>query len=194
MTTHDRIYRRVLRRETHSSKAGLAITLGVILIITFVYIGAECVLALMQSPPLLVAPKSAALAVIALPRSVSTVALIVIGAAVAVVGLIILIAALTPGRRLDHVGRPGRTAVAIDNRAIASAIARSASRAAGVDPDRVVVTVGRRRAVVRIQPTSGWPVDVAAVDEAVASEIERMNVSPALRQSLEIAKTGLVGA
>jgi hypothetical protein len=189
-----RIYRRVLRRETHSSKAGLAIAVAVVLILALAYVAAECVLALLRLPPLLVAPKAALLAVVALPATVASATLIAVGSVVAFFGLVILIAALTPGRRLDHLAKPGRTAVAVDNRAVASAIAYRASSAAGIDPDQVVVTVGRRVADVRLQPTSGWPIDRPAVEAAVSQEITRMDLTPALRQSVTISTSGVVGA
>jgi len=189
-----RIYRRVLRRETHSSKAGLAIAVAVVLILALAYVAAECVLALLRLPPLLVAPKAALLAVVALPATVASATLIAVGSVVAVFGLVILIAALTPGRRLDHLAKPGRIAVAVDNRAVASAIAYRASSAAGIDPDQVVVTVGRRVADVRLQPTSGWPIDRPAVEAAVSQEITRMDLTPALRQSVTISTSGVVGA
>ena len=191
---HTRIYRRVLRRETHSSKAGLAIALAVVLMLALAYVAAECVLALLRQPPLLVAPKTALLAVLALPDAVASTTLIAAGSVIAIIGLVILVAALTPGRRLDHLAQPSRTAVAVDNRAIASALANRASGAAGIDPDQVVVTVGRRVADIRLQPTSGWPIDRPAVEAAVSQEIARMDLTPALRHSVTISTSGVVGA
>ncbi|MET4783536.1 DUF6286 domain-containing protein [Glaciihabitans sp. UYNi722] len=194
MTNHDAIYRRVVRRETHSPKAGLAITLAVILILVLAFVAIEAVLALLQQPPLLLAPKAALLATLALPTAVTTPTLIATGAVVGVIGLVILIAALTPGRRADHRGGTERTAMAVDNRAVASALARRASRAVDIDPDQVVVSVSHRMAEVHIQPSSGWPLDRDAIDEAVADELERMNLTPALGHRVIVASKGVVGA
>lgn len=194
MTTHDRIYARVLRRETHSSRAAPAITLAILLILVFAYIATEAVLAFFGQPALLVAPADALAATLAAPDVLSTAVLVAAGALVAVAGLALLIVSLSPGRRAVHVAPTARTAVVIDNRAVASALARRAARAAGVDADQVVVAVGHRTAEVRVQPTSGWPVDEAAVTSAVEDEIERMDLSPTLRPSVKVATTGVVGA
>ena len=56
----DSTYRRLVRRETHSSRAGIAITIAVLLILVLAWLGTESVLAAVGSAPLLLAPADAA--------------------------------------------------------------------------------------------------------------------------------------
>jgi hypothetical protein len=194
MSSHGLVYKRVIRREAHSSKAGLAITIAVIVVLALAYVVVEAILALTGQPPLLVAPAAALGGILNMPFNIEPSLLIGAGVVIAIIGSILIVSALTPGRRADHEGPTGRTALLVDNRAIASALANRASYAAGVDPDQVVVSVGRRTAEVRIQPTSGWPVPKESVEKAVAEEIERMRLIPELSPHVAISSQGKVGA
>lgn len=194
MSSHGLLYKRVVRREAHSSKAGLAITLAVLLVVALAYLAVEAILALAGQPPLLAKPAAVLGGVVDLPFNLEASVLIALGVVAAIVGLILIVSSVSPGRRADHEGIVGRTAVLVDNRAIASALASRASYAAGVDPDQVVVSVGRRTAEVRIQPTSGWPVNKEAVEQAVGAEIERMQLTPPLSSRIAISAQGKVGA
>lgn len=187
-------YRRIIRRETHSSRAGLAIGLSIVLILALGYLGVEAVLAALGLPPLLADPATAWSTVLGLPSTVDPVLLVVAGVVAALLGFVLILASLLPGRRLDHVAASQRAAVVVDNRAIASALARRAAHAADLDPDQVVVSVGRSVADVRVQPSSGWPVDRDAIDAAVGAEIERLELTPPLRHRLIVASKGVVGA
>ncbi|MBB5642466.1 DUF6286 domain-containing protein [Cryobacterium roopkundense] len=194
MIKHRSTYQRIVRRETHSAKSALAITLAAIVILALAYVAVECVLAFLQRPPLLVAPGEALAAAAELPAGVAASALLGAGALATLVGVVLVVAALTPGRRFDHVGETSRTALVVDNRAIASALARRASHAADLDPDRVVVSVSRRVAEVRVQPASGWPVNRDAIADAVADELSHLALTPTLRHRVIVSKQGVVGA
>jgi hypothetical protein len=196
MTTHSQ-YARIIRRETHSPRAGLAIVLAIVLVLACAYAVVEIILALVAQPALLVSPRTALAAVLDLPTAVTSPALITIGVIVAVIGILLIVHAILPGRRGNHVGAVERTAMVVDDRVVASTIASRASRAsrAGkVDPDQVVVTIGHRTAEVRVRPTSGWFVDTAAIDAAVRDEIAGLNLTPALSHTVVVDKTGTVGA
>ncbi|PRY64691.1 hypothetical protein B0I08_11276 [Glaciihabitans tibetensis] len=193
-TLNSSVYRRILRRETHSPRAGLAIALAVVLILVLAWIGTESVLAFLSRPALLVAPGDALSAATTLPEAVVPATIIGGGAVLAVIGLIILLFALLPGRRARHIGVVDRTAVVVDNTVIASALARTASYTADIDPDQVVVTIGRRTAEVSVRPTSGFAVDRAAIAEAVAEQLEALNLTPTIRSKVVIEKKGVVGA
>lgn len=188
------LYRRVLRRETHSPRSGLAIALAVVLILVLAWIGTEAILALFRQHALIIAPDTALAGLAALPRAVVASAIIAGGVVVAVIGFIILLFALLPGRRARHVGPVGRSAVVVDNRVIASSLARSASHAANIDPDQVVVTIGHRTAVVRVRPTSGFPVDRALIEETITEQLGTFNLTPGLRSRVLIDRNGVVGA
>lgn len=194
MSDHQSDYRRIVRREMHSPRSTLAIALAVAGVLVAAWIGTESVLYYLGRPALLVDPVVALDQAIALPSTVQPAALIAAGAVVALLGLALVLFAVTPGRRANHQGRTGRTALVIDNRAIASALARRAAQAAGVGADQVVVSVSRRVAEVRVSRSSGWPVDESAVAEAVRLELDRLDVTPALRPTVVVERHGVVGA
>ena len=194
MTDHLPVYRRIVRREMHSPRSTPAIALAVAIVLVAAWVGTESVLHYLGRPALLVDPVDAFDAAIALPTAVTAPALIGTGVVLALLGLALVLLAVTPGRRASHHGRTGRTAVIVGNRAIASALARRAARAAGVGNDQVVVSVARRVAEVRVSRSSGWPVDEQAVAAAVQLEIAALDVSPALRSTVVVERHGVVGA
>lgn len=187
-------YRRIVRRETHSPRSGFAIVLAVIVLLIAAWLVTETVLVLVGAPPLLVTPGTLVDSALALPTAVLPAALVTAGIVVAALGLVCVVVAVLPGRRPRHRGESARTALVVDDRAIASALARRAARAAGIDPDNVIVSVGHRRAEVRLSRSSGWSIDTGAVEAAVASELKRLNLSPTLRPSVVVDSRGVVGA
>ena len=193
-SAHAPVYRRILRRETHSARSTLAIALAVVLILGLACVATEAVLSVLSLPPLSITPGGMLASAVRLPDLVSTPGLVAAGSVAAAAGALLVGVAVSPGRTPDRVGETTRTAAVFDDRAIASALAGRAARAAGVDPDHVTVTLGRRSAEVRIQPSSGWSVDRDAVDEAVVAEIRRLNVAPVLSHRIVIVRKGAVGA
>lgn len=187
------LYRRIVRRETHSSRSGIAITLAIILIVVLAWIGTESVLAAIGQPPLLVAPADAAGAVLGAaggPVGVLT----AIGAVVAIVGIVLIVVSLAPGRRGRRGGASQRTVAVVDDRVIARSLARTASYAGDVDPDQVNVSVGKRSAVIEVTRTSGRSTDLRSIDEAVRDELDAYDYTPALRHKVRLSKKGTVGA
>jgi len=195
-TTRDRsaVYRRIVRRETHSPRSTPAIALAVAGILVAGWVGTESVLRFAGRPALLVDPADAVASAIALPESVDTAVLVASAAVVALIGLALVLVAVLPGRRANHVGRTGRTALVVDNRAIASALARTAARAAGVGADQVVVSVARRVTEVRVSRSSGWPVDESSVTAAVTAELARLDLAPSISPRVIVERRGVVGA
>lgn len=188
----DSIYRRIARRETHSPRSVLAITLAVIVILVAAWFGTEIVLSLLGQPALLVAPtdaKQSIITVAALPVGV----LLTGGIIVAVIGVVLVIAAITAGRRARHVIRTDRAVTVIDNRVIASALARHASYAGNTDPDNTRVDVTHRRAIVHITPASGSTADKTAIQTAVDEQLDTYGMQPTLRSKITI-RSGKVGA
>lgn len=194
MTNQRNSYRRIVRRETHSPRSVLAITLAVVVILGLVLLFIECMLAFLNRPALLLAPVDALTVIEDLPASAPESALVGAGLTAAILGLVLVVVALSPGRLSMHVGQTARTALVVDNRAIASVLARRAAYAADLEPDHVVVSVSRRRADVTVQPVSGWPVNRDVITDAVSEEIARLDLTPALRPRVIVAGQGVVGA
>lgn len=192
MSTDDKLQSHVLRRELHSPKSGLAITLAVLAIVALAWLGTECVLAALGQPKLLLSPADMAAGIRGL-ATVQTGLLIAAGAVLALIGLILVIAALTAGRRGRHVIGAGSTAAVVNDEVIGSALVRTAATTASISPDRAVAEVGRRSATVRITPISGVEIDRPAVERAVSDAAEGFGLTPPIRTRVVIDKKGKVG-
>lgn len=187
------IYRRIARRETHSPRSALAITLAVILILVAVWLGTEIVLSMIGQPALLVAPTDAEQSIVSaatLPYGI----LLAAGVVLAIGGLVLVIASLTAGRRARHVIETDRAVTVVDNNVIAAALARHAAYAGGTDPDNTHVSVFHNRAVVDVTPSSGTTSDTAPIKDAVDQQLDAYGMRPKLRSKITVKKTGKVGA
>lgn len=192
MSTEQKLQSHVLRRELHSPKSGLAITLAVLAILALAWVGTESVLAALGRPALLLSPEAMASGIRGLP-SVQAGALIAAGAVLALIGLVLVIASLTAGRRGRHAIGAGSTAAVVNDEVIGSALVRTAAAVAGVSPDRAVADVGRTSATVRITPVSGVPIDRSAVQQAVSEAAEAFALRPPIRTKVTIDPKGKVG-
>ena len=187
------LYKRIVRRETHSSRAGIAITLAVLLIVALAWIGTEAVLAAVGTAPLLLAPTDlvgSTLDAASAPVGVLTAVAVV----VALIGLVLIVVSLAPGRRGRRGGKAERTVAVVDDRVIARSLARTASYAGDVDPSQVSVSVGKRSALIEVTRTSGRQTDVRSIDEAVRDELGAYDFSPALRHKVKLSEKGTVGS
>lgn len=192
MTT-DSLYRRLRRRETHEPLSGLAVVLAIVAVLVLAYLGTESVLRLIGQPPLLVSPARLAQGVTDAP-GYPVGALVGGGLVAALIGLILIVTALSHPRRARHILPSERAAIVVDNEVVASALARHAARAARTSPDNTTVTVSHRTAVVRVTPTTGTPVDIAAVTTAVDEQLAGFALQPGIRSRVVIEKQGKVGA
>ncbi|AFR27355.1 DUF6286 domain-containing protein [Arthrobacter sp. Rue61a] len=185
---------RILRRETHSSRAGASVIAAVLVIILCVYALLEAGVRAIGQPPWLIDPTTAAERIIALPEGISPLLLGASGAVIAMVGLFFLLHAVLPGRRARHLLRDPRTAVVVDDEVLASALARRARTAANVTQEQVMVVVSRQLVVVNVRPTSGSRVSEEAVLTAVQAELEEMSPVPMPAVRVNLASWGVIGA
>ncbi|GAA4266248.1 DUF6286 domain-containing protein [Frondihabitans peucedani] len=189
--TSTALYRRLVRRETHSSRSGIAIVLAVVLMLVLAWIGTEAVLSALKQPALLVAPKDAAVTV--LQAAGAPVGLLAAGGVVvAIVGLILIIVSLAPGRRGRRGVAADRTAAVVDDRVIAQSVAQKASYAGDVDPDQVHVSVGTRAVAVEVSRTSGRSADLRSIQAAVDEELSSYDFQPSLRGKVHLSKKGTI--
>jgi hypothetical protein len=192
MSTEKRLQTHVLRRELHSPRSGLAIVLALLAILALAWVGTESVLAALGRPALLLTPAAMAADIRALPL-VPAGTLIAAGVVLALLGLLLVIAALTAGRRGRHIIGAGDAAAVVDDEVIGSALVRTATRTAGISPDRAVAHVGRRSATIRITPISGIQIDRPAVQTAVQQAADGFALHPTIRTTVTINKNGKVG-
>jgi hypothetical protein len=186
--------RRVLQRETHSSRAVAALIAGSLVIVLCLYVLLESAVRAVGQPPWLIDPQTAAERITALPSGVPPLLLGAAGAVIAAVGLFFFLNAVLPGRRARHLLHDPRIAVVVDDEVIAAALARSARLAANVTQEQVMVVVSQRQVVVNVRPTSGVPVSENAILHAVEEELQAMGPVPMLQVTVNLSTSGVVGA
>lgn len=191
--------RRVLHRETHSSRAPVAVAAAVLVAVLAGYGLLEAAVHAFGQPAWLIEPQVAAQRLVALPAGMSPLLLGAIGGVVAMAGLVFLLNGVLPGRRARHL-LPGAghsaasPAVVVDDEVIASSLARRARLAANVTPEQVMVVVSRRQVLVNVRPTSGVPVDEGTVLAAVEDELEQMALEPSPAARVNVTPSGVIGA
>lgn len=190
---------RILRRETHSTRAVVATVAAVVVMALAAYGLLEAAVHAIGEPPWLIEPQVAAQRIVDLPAGISPLLLGAIGAVVAMAGLVFFLNGILPGRRARHLLAPrggGGTgpAVVVDDEVIASSLARRARLAANVTPEQVWVVVSQRQVVVNVRPTSGVPVHEESVLAAVQDEVNEMGLSPAPGVRINVAPSGVIGA
>lgn len=183
----------VLRRELHSSRAGISVVVAVVIGLLALFGILEAVLRALGQPQWLIDPLKAAHDLVALPDGVSASLLLSVGVVIALLGVILVAQAVLPGRRARHTILSDRVAVVVDNEVIASALARRARWQAGVTREQVMVIVSSTTVQVNIRPTSGISVDPDTVQIAVEAELKEMGLLPIPRVNVTVARSGVVG-
>ncbi|WP_054145069.1 hypothetical protein [Frigoribacterium sp. RIT-PI-h] len=189
------LYRRVLRRELHSSRSGSTIVVLVLLTLVVGYVGVEAVYAALGRPALLFSPVDV-LAPLTSSVDGGGPSGLGLGAGVvaALVGLVLVALAVTAGRRGRHTIDDARVAVVVDDRVIASSLARTARTSGRLSEQQVSAWVSRRRAQIDLTPSPGLPVDAAAVAAAARAELEPVAHRPALSARVRPTDQGRLGA
>lgn len=193
MSDFGRTYRRVARRELHSSRATAAIVVAILLILVAAWIGVEIVIMLVGAPALLVSPQDMLDAAFTLEQYIPA-SVIAIGAVAALLGLILVVIGVTPGRRGRHLIRSDRFLTLVDDEVTASALSRTAARSAALSPDHTLTSVAKRRALVRIRPLSGMSLDAESIGDSVNQAVDELDLTPPLRASVTISENGSVGS
>ena len=187
--TEQSLYRCLVRRSLHRSRSAAVITALVVLSLGAIYVGIESVLAALGNAPLLISPADA-IAAIEKPTPV----VLAGAAALAVLGVVFVLLALLPGSRGRHEIPNERLAVVVDDGVLAGAIGRVAQRASGVGPSRVSTTVAKRRGTVTITPTSGLPLDKAALAATAQEFVHTLEPRPSVKVGVSVTSSGVVGA
>lgn len=188
-----RINKRIIRRETHSSRSGLSALTALLALAVCVWLGTESVLALLGQTALLASPGMIAALIAGAPGTVLPAAMVAGGAGLALVGAALLLAAVKGGRRGRRAMSSDRIALVVDDEAIAAAISRRVRLAANLAPEQVDTTVTRNRALVRVRPTSGIPLDPDSLTSAATDEVAALRLHKVLAPNVRVAAEGAVG-
>jgi len=187
--TEQKLYRRLVRRSLHRSRSAAIVAALVGVILVAAYVGTEATLAALGRGPLLVTP-DAALASSENP----TVILLVAAGAAALVGIVLVILAIVPGRRGRHEVANERLAVVVDDAVLAGALSRVVRREAAVAESRVRTVVSARRGLVTVTPTSGVLLNASALTASAKEYLDALELSPAVRADVSVARNGVVGS
>lgn len=185
----DRYRRMLARRELHRSRSVAVSVVLALIALGAAWLGTESVLAAVDARPLLLAPST----MLDAWRTGETPAILGAAAGCAVVGIFAVVVALLPGRLARHRVQDARSVILVEDGVLASAVSRTVSRGSGVAPDRVRTAIGRRRADVLVQPTSGHPLDPAEVQELADRALTELRPLPAIRPRTRVATQGVVG-
>ncbi|MGP4033312.1 DUF6286 domain-containing protein [Pseudarthrobacter sp. 1C304] len=186
----ERSIRRLVRRETHSSRAAASALTAMVLAAVFLWLALESVLALLGEDPALASPGQLVRWLTGLPANTIPAGMVAAGAGLALLGLLLLGAALAGGRRSRRALRSDRSAVVVDDEVIAAAVSRRAGLAAGLSPGQVTTTVSGRSVRVRVRPTSGLPVDREAVQAAVDGELLAYQLDRRVSPTVQVMREG----
>ena len=191
--SQDRTVRRMIRRETHSSRAVPSIISACILLVLFLWLAVEAVLWILKDQPLLASPAQMFQWLIDLPSTTLPAGMAAAGAGLGILGLVLLGAGLGRGRKARRALESQRAAVVVDDDVIAAAVSSTTRLAAGLAAGQVTTTVGGRSVRVQARPTSGVPLDLGAVATVVDDELAAFALDRRATSSVRVMNQGAVG-
>ncbi|WP_020018009.1 hypothetical protein [Promicromonospora sukumoe] len=186
MNREQAVYRRVLRRETHSPRTGAAVVLAAVLALLLL-------VALGLGMWWLAAPGVRETLGERLGQATSWAdgaPLTAVGIVALVLGLVLVLAAVLPGRLRRRARSTDRVALLVDDGVLADAVVAAVAVRCGLDARQVSATVGRRRTTVRLTPTSGVPVDREAATDTASATLGAVGFTTA--QRVLVAERGVI--
>lgn len=187
--SHDRVYRRIVRRETNASRSGAVVVAMLVALVVAAAAVFAAALVFLDQRALGVDPRAVVDAAAGAPRGLDATVVVGIAAIVALVGLVFLAQGLLPQRRPRHAMSSSRLAVVVDDEVLASAAARAARSATRLGPD---AAVGRRTVDVVLRPPAGADVPAVAASDAVAAEFAAIDAQPTVAARVRVQPTGRV--
>ncbi|RRD60474.1 hypothetical protein [Leucobacter sp. OH1287] len=186
-----RLYRRLLRRETHSSRAAVTVVVASLLIIAAIYLCVEIILHVAGRDPLaLIMPE--VIKTVLNPSEVKQVWLGVFAAVTVLLGLFLVFVALRSGRRGKHGRVSDRTLLIIDDRVLASSEAANLARVAGLPSQQVRVAVDKHSVTGYLTPFSGVELTKQEPRNALRSELDQLSLHPKLTGKVKISRQGAI--
>ncbi|CAN7239110.1 DUF6286 domain-containing protein [Pseudarthrobacter oxydans] len=190
---NQRLIRRMVRRETHSSRAAASVLVATVLLALCLWLALEAVLMMAGVPALLASPGDTGRWLAGLPSATIPGWLAAAGVGIALLGVLLVVAGMAPGRRPRRALASDRCAVVVDDDVIAAAVSRTVQLSSGVAPGQVTTTVAGRSARVQVRPTSGLALDAGALTAAASSELARYGLATRITPAVRVASSGAVG-
>ncbi|MCP1411325.1 hypothetical protein [Paenarthrobacter sp. A20] len=189
----DRVIRRMIRRDTHSSRSIPSVVAASLLLITFLWLALESVLWLLKDQPLLASPAQLRKWLLDLPANTIPAGMTAAGVGLGILGLLIIGIAVGKGRRPRRALASDRTATVVDDDVIAAAVSSRTRLAAGLAPGQVTTTVGGRSVRVQVRPTSGVPLNLESIKTALDGELAAYALDRPVKHSVRVLNEGAVG-
>ncbi len=189
----DRVIRRMIRRDTHSSRSVPSVVVASILLVTFLWLALESVLWLLKDQPLLASPAQLRQWLLDLPANTIPAGMTAVGVGLGILGLLIIGIAVGKGRRPRRALASDRTATVVDDDVIAAAVSSKARLAAGLAPGQVTTTVGGRSVRVQVRPTSGVPLNLESIKTALDGELATYALDRPVKRNVRVLNEGAVG-
>lgn len=178
--------RRLSRRETHSSRAGSAVVVALLLAVLLLAVGVGCV-ALLAAHPGQTPPDRLSLR----PFDAARPALVGGGVAAALVGVVLVVLGIAPGRLRRRRIASQRMVALVDDGVVADEVADRVCSVLALEPRQVRVLVTHRRATVTVTPISGMPLDTESAQALADETTRRLGVPGGAR--LVVSDHGVVG-
>ncbi|MBP2268512.1 hypothetical protein J3A64_003976 [Pseudarthrobacter sp. PvP004] len=189
----DPAVRRLVRRETHSSRAVPSIVAASILLVACLWLTLEFILWLLKDQPLLASPAQLFRWLMELPRTTIPLGMTGAGAGLVLVGLVLLGLALGKGRKRRRAFGSDRAAVVVDDEVLAAALSGKVRLAAGLSPGQATTTVSARSVLIRVRPTSGHPLVGEDIRAVADSELASYGLGRKVKTNVQILHEGAVG-
>lgn len=180
------------RTETYSSRWLATVLVTSLVLLVLVWLGAEIVLSALGKPPLLVSGETLYSSFFNLDQSLTPELSIAIGALLCLLGLVLIYLCLTPGRLARHSVRPGRFAMVVDDKVLASAISARVRTRAGLNNHQVLTQVYPKRIKVTVVPTSGRAINQQEMIALVEETVEQYSLREKPHTQIHIQKEGAI--
>lgn len=187
MNDEQAVYRRVLRRETHSARTAAAVfasSLSILVLAAGATVGAW----------VLIDPQVRDAVDHRLEQAAAwggiRPTIIAVGIIALLLAVVLVVLAVTPGR-LRRRGRTAeRMALVVDDGVLADVAADRVARRVGVDAEQVSIEMARRRVRARITPTSGVAVSTTDARDELQRALGDLGFSA--EPAVSVAPTGRV--
>lgn len=183
---------RVIRRETHSSRALTTVILALVGLVITGYLVAETIASLVGAGHLLLPANEIWHNALHAPKYLLPWAMVLIGVVLVLIALFLLVKSLAPGTLNRHAVNDNRAAIVADDGVIASAVSKSVRDRFGFEPSQVKTSVDRKHVRVTVTPTSGVQADRGELERHVGKVVSSFNLAPSVSVSVRLTENGVV--
>lgn len=180
----------LVRRETHSARALLSVSVAFVLIVALGYLVTEGVLALSGQNPLIATPGNIWKQFYSDLNSDSRLVPITVGALLTLCGALLLTKSVLPGALSKHALNDNRVAYVVDDAVIASGVSRLVREKVGLPQGAVTTAVSKHRSLSTITPNTGQEINHQEIQDFTTEKVTSWNLHPRLTTRIKIDTEG----